>query len=134
MHRMTVLIASADLSNTQILTSRLEESDYSTFFTDSGRHALRVVGTQPINLVIVDWNLPDISALLLIRAIRKVKPPGELPIAVIHASGMNDAERILALEAGADLCLVEIQSREVFLARMRALLRTYISRCEMDSP
>jgi DNA-binding response OmpR family regulator len=45
-----------------------------------------------------------------------------MPI-ILVGEEMREEDRLLGLETGADLCLVETFHPEVFVARVRALLR-----------
>jgi len=74
-------------------------------------------------LVILDYALPGFSSLAIIRALRaKGGNNGKLPVVLMGAS-MREEDVLIGLEVGADLCLAESFHPQVFVARIRSLLR-----------
>jgi two-component system KDP operon response regulator KdpE len=82
------------------------------------RGAIEARAHRP-DLVIVDLGLPDRDGLSLIREIRGYSP---LPILVLSARTM-EADKIAALDAGADDYVAKPFSTPEMLARVRAALR-----------
>jgi two-component system phosphate regulon response regulator PhoB len=92
---------------------------------ESGARALSAIHHQKPGLVLLDWRLPDLSSLALIRMIRADEQAARVPLVLVGGlnDGMGVEERLAGFDTGADLCLEEpIQPRE-FVARLRALLR-----------
>ncbi len=73
-----------------------------------------------VDLLILDLNLPLVDGIEVLRRLRANFP--ELPVLVLTARNRTDST-VLALESGADDCLVKPFSCAELLARMRALLR-----------
>ncbi|MCM0605956.1 MAG: response regulator transcription factor [Xanthomonadaceae bacterium] len=80
------------------------------------------IKTGDISLAIVDWMLPDISGLELIRQIRRVKTSDALGVLMVTAKG-EPSDVILGLEVGADDYLIKPFDVQVLTARVRALMR-----------
>ena len=100
---------------------------------ERGNDILRTVLRDTFDLVVLDWQVPDLNGEEVLRAIRKsVKEP--LP--VLFTTGRNREEDIVhALKAGADDYLVKPLRRLEFLARVEALLRRGRARsAEADAP
>ena len=81
--------------------------------------ALAQLGTQP-DLLLIDRTLPDGDGLDLLRA---VKDGSEEFVPVILFGPSETAQRVAALQAGADECLSRPIDGAELLARARALLR-----------
>jgi len=81
--------------------------------------ALALAATEPWDLVLTDWDLPVMSGLQLLAALRKLAP--RLPVVILTAC-LPDAGRTAALRAGRpDAILVKPVPAERLLATVAAL-------------
>lgn len=85
----------------------------------TAQEALRALGGEPFDLVVLDVGLPDMDGFTLCRRIRtKHRMP------ILYLSARNDsADRVVGLEVGADDYMVKPFAPREFVARVRALLR-----------
>ncbi|KFI06767.1 response regulator [Massilia sp. BSC265] len=91
-------------------------------FGDS-REALAAIRTAPPALVVLDLMLPGLDGLSLCRALRESDEPGnELPVIMVTAR-VEEIDRLLGLEAGADDYLCKPFSPRELMARIKAILR-----------
>lgn len=68
---------------------------------EEGREALRSCRERLPDLVVLDWNMPEMDGLTFLRALRRL-PEGQRPV-VIFCTTVNDLPHIEeALDAGAD--------------------------------
>ncbi|MBI2789755.1 MAG: response regulator transcription factor [Elusimicrobia bacterium] len=85
-------------------------------------HALAVLRGEPVDLAVLDWNLPGISGERLLRAMRE--HPKTRSIGVLMVTGRDsDIDEIQALDAGADDYLSKPFEEAALLARLRSLRR-----------
>lgn len=120
--RQKVLIVDGDRHHAQILSEFLEAAGYLVFAAGRGEDTIpMLLQTQP-QLVILNWNLADMSALTVTRAIHRDPRFATLPI-VLLGREIGGENKVLSLEAGADLCLDGIVPPNELAARLRALLR-----------
>ena len=75
--------------------------------------------TQPTDLVILDWMLPGLDGL---EVCRRIRARSSTPILMLTAR-VEEVDRVLGLEVGADDYLTKPFSMRELLARARALLR-----------
>lgn len=122
MMRQTILLISADPYHARLIQNCLAEAGYRVLTSESGERALEIIRIKKPGLVVLDWKLPDLSGLAIIRIIRADERMPKLPIILVGGQ-MRDEDRLIALETGADLCLAETFQPKVFIARARALLR-----------
>jgi len=122
MNRTTIVLVSADVSVTKPVTSCLEEAGYKVLHSNLGGYALWIIQTEKPALIILDWGLPDVNSLAILRTLRAEEPAANIPVIMLGAK-MHEEEVLLGLEIGADLCLVEVFHPQVFVARVRSLLR-----------
>ncbi len=100
---MHALIIDDSRAMRTILSRMLLELGFeSTTLADHGRHALELIDGRPApDLVLVDWNMPEMSGIEFIEALRG--RPEYLTIPVIMVTSECEPRRIYdALRAGAD--------------------------------
>jgi two-component system, OmpR family, KDP operon response regulator KdpE len=114
-----VLVVDDEPQIVRALQINLKARGYEVHVSDSGAAALRIAAQHPPELVILDLGLPDLDGVEVIRGLRGWS---EAPIVVL--SGRTDsADKVEALDAGADDYLTKPFGIDELLARMRAVLR-----------
>jgi DNA-binding response OmpR family regulator len=97
----------------------LGDNDIKVTALASGAEIARVTGQQLIDLLILDLKLPGENGMEIARRIR-----AESNMPIIMLTGCKEeADRVMALELGADDYLTKPFSPRELLARIRALLR-----------
>lgn len=114
-----VLVVEDDRDIGAVLRTLLEAEGYRVAVADSAERALREARGHRPDLMLLDLGLPDRDGQSVIREVRVFSP---LPIIVLSARTM-EAERIAALDAGADDYVTKPFSSRELLARVRAALR-----------
>ncbi len=84
--------------------------------------ALASIGDKRPDLVLVDWMLPDMSGLELVRALRRDVNTRDIPIMMLTARA-EEADKVAGLETGADDYLTKPFSARELIARIQAVLR-----------
>ncbi|MBH2019638.1 two-component system response regulator KdpE [Polaromonas sp.] len=97
----------------------LEAEGWQVFEADTARQGLTEAGTRKPDLLVLDLGLPDGDGLELIRDVRGWSG---VPIIVLSARS-GEADKIAALDAGADDYLTKPFGVGELLARVRANLR-----------
>ena len=121
-----ILLISADDSMANSICSCLTASHYNVVLISCGVGAISIIQIEKPVLVVLDISLTDFNSLAIVRSIRSECLTDRIPIILI-GSNMREEDVVLGLEAGADLCLLETFHPQVFVARVRSLLR----RCEL---
>lgn len=93
---------------------------FNTHWAESGQRALGLIGEQPIQLVLLDVRLPDISGFDVCRQIRAAGM--RQPIIMLTARD-EETDKVLGLELGADDYVVKPFSLRELVSRIRATLR-----------
>jgi two-component system KDP operon response regulator KdpE len=117
MHR--ILVVEDDPSIRQVLCLMLSAANYRVVETDTAARALIEARSHQPDAVIVDLGLPDRDGLDVIRALREWST---VPVLVLSARTL-EAQKIAALDAGADDYVTKPFLAGELLARLRAALR-----------
>jgi DNA-binding response OmpR family regulator len=115
-----VLVAEDDEGLRSVLERGLRESGYAVDTAGDGEQALRYLDTYEYEVAILDWRMPKLSGLEVIRRLRL--KGSALPVLMLTA---RDAagDRVAGLDEGADDYLVKPFDFSELLARVRALQR-----------
>ena len=117
-----ILIIEDEEPLTLLLRYNLEAEGYSVESAVRGDEAdLKLKESTP-DLAVIDWMLPGLSGIELIRRLRARPETNQLPIIMLTARG-EETERVRGLATGADDYIVKPFSVPELLARIRALLR-----------
>ena len=119
MNRPVVLVVEDDVPVRNLMVTTLKTHDYKYLTAGSGAEALLQAASHNPDVVFLDLGLPDTDGIDVIRQIRSWS---NMPIIVISARS-EDADKIEALDAGADDYLTKPFSVEELLARLRVTVR-----------
>lgn len=103
----------------EVIARELRASGYHILQAENGRVALDLHAQEHPDLVILDWMLPGLSGLDVLRELRAT---AATPVLMLTARG-EEADRVIGLELGADDYLAKPFSMRELIARVRALLR-----------
>jgi DNA-binding response OmpR family regulator len=114
-----VLVVDDDPSIRQMVVDYLGDNELQVTALSSGREIARVTGQTMIDLLILDLRLPGENGMDIAR---RVRTDSNMPIIMLTGC-KEEADRVMALELGADDYLTKPFSPRELLARIRALLR-----------
>ncbi len=117
-----ILIVEDDDVVTEAISYNLEWNGYQVEAAADGLSALKLVQTEPPDLIILDIALPKKNGLELCRELRHTEQTAKLPIIMLTARG-SEIDKEVGLDAGADDYVTKPFQRSELLARVRALLR-----------
>ncbi|SMN15595.1 Phosphate regulon transcriptional regulatory protein PhoB (SphR) [uncultured Candidatus Thioglobus sp.] len=118
----TILIVEDDKTILEMLSASLKTKQYSTLEANTGYRALSVLGSNTVDLVLLDWMLPDIDGIKLISKIRKLSGLQYLPIMMLTAKS-GEEDKVKGLDMGADDYMTKPVLLKELDARIRSLLR-----------
>lgn len=128
-HVSSILIVEDDLTLSFLVAEMLTELPCIVHQVTTGAEALQHIAADALDLVILDWSLPDISGDALCRQIKASPHHAFLPVLILTGR-CTLADRIAGFEAGADDYLTKPFHEAELLARVRALLRIRVAEVE----
>ena len=126
MHR--ILVVDDDREIVRLVRGYLEKDGYHVLTAFDGATAVHMLRREKPDLVVLDLMLPDKDGYEITRLVRGDATLRALPIIMLTAR-VEDMDKILGLELGADDYITKPFNPREVVARVRALLR----RTELDS-
>ncbi len=117
-----ILVVDDDRQIVRLIQSYLEQAGYHVLTAYDGDTAMRLIRTQRPDLVVLDLMLPNRDGWEITRLVRATPQLAELPILVLTAR-IDDADKIVGLELGADDYVTKPFNPREVLARVHAVLR-----------
>ena len=115
----TVLIVEDDADVVRVARAYLEREGFVVAVESDGESGLRRALADPPALVVLDWMLPRMSGLEVLRELRRERPT---PVILLTAR-TDELDRVIGLEVGADDYVTKPFSPRELVARVRAVLR-----------
>ncbi|MGD1907972.1 MAG: SpoIIE family protein phosphatase [Leptolyngbyaceae cyanobacterium] len=120
-----ILVIEAELSKRQLLQTVLTSEGYEVTWVEDGATALKVIKTLHPAMVICDWDLPGTTSGLTVCQAIKANPTLSNPFCLMLMIPGEAAERVQALEMGADDLLSKPIDAAELKARVRAGIRMW---------
>lgn len=118
----TILAVDDEEHILELLAYNLERDGYHVIKAETGEDALDILEKEKIDIVLLDWMLPGIDGIEVLRRIRANKTLKLLPVIFLTAKG-DEISKVVGLEVGSDDYLVKPFGVHELLARIKAVLR-----------
>jgi len=96
-----ILVVDDDELNRRLLTRQLESKGFNVVSEESGKKALQRLRDEPVDLVLLDINMPRMSGTRLLQDIRGNTKTRHLPVIMVTAAADVDS-KLACIESGAD--------------------------------
>lgn len=117
-----ILVIDSDPAVQQLLAQNLGQAGYAVQCVGDALTALDALERTLPEAVLLEWDLPGLSGLGLIRRWRAAAPTQELPLLML-SSRCAEQDKVLALESGADDFICKPLGPRETIARLHAVLR-----------
>lgn len=124
----TAVVVEDDSDIRELLALTLSMVGFRVIETASGKEAIALIGEHNPDLITLDLNLPDLDGM---EVCRQVRPTTDAYIVMVTAR-VEEIERVLGLEIGADDFIVKPFSPREVRARVAAMFRR--PRAMLDGP
>jgi two-component system phosphate regulon response regulator PhoB len=123
-HQDSIVVVEDDSDLANLLHYNFEAAGYEVECIANGSCALMRIEAAPPALVVVDWGIPTLSGLELVRQLRRREHTKGLPVVMLTGRSGND-ERALALATGVDVFLGKPFSLAELMAAVADLLHRH---------
>ena len=125
----SVLVVDDEPQIRRTLATNLRARSFEVVLASTGEEALTLAARQPPDVVILDLGLPGIDGITVIERLREYS---NVPIIVLSVRE-QEADKVRALDVGADDYVTKPFGMDELLARLRAALRRHPSEPETPS-
>jgi len=122
MEQATILIVDDEAPIREMLRVSLEIAGYQCLDAKNAYEAQIAVADQSPNLILLDWMMPEVSGLELLRRWRRKEETKSIPIIMLTAKAEED-NTVAGLNSGADDYIRKPFSPRELIARINTLLR-----------
>lgn len=119
---MKILIVDDCQTTRKLLGHYLKTRGYSVAFAENGLDALEKLGTETVNLVMTDLNMPYMDGIELIKTMRADPAWAGLPVLMITTEN-DDVEREKAINIGANGYMVKPVSGDAITENIKAIMK-----------
>ncbi len=118
----TVLIADDSAMMRKIVQKNLKEmgADFTAVEANDGNEALERFRAGGVEIVLTDWNMPNMTGIDLVRALREMDPEKKVPIIMVTSEATADKVKE-AVMAGVNNYLTKPFTPENFKAKLGPL-------------
>jgi two-component system alkaline phosphatase synthesis response regulator PhoP len=117
-----ILLVEDDPALRKLLKDALPESIFIIDIAETGREGLDMIVKRKPDLILLDWNLPDLNGFEVCKYIKQNKDCAHIPVIMVTAYAELN-RKVSALEVGADDYITKPFEIEELIARVKAVLR-----------
>lgn len=129
----TILIADDNRIDRHLCEKYLQQAGYRLVMAENGKEALRLVKQHQPDLVLLDLMMPELDGFAVLRILRTMYDPEELPVVVVSGKNRNEDIR-QAVELGANSYLTKPFEAELLAARVTEQLAAKNNRSRLPTP
>ena len=119
-----ILIVDRDVASVEPLRQRLGEAGFVVRAITDGYAAIAAVAERPPHLVIIDWNMPGLTALDVIQGVRRARVAQAVRL-IILSELSSEQDVVTGLNLGADDYIAKPFSVREVVARVCSVLRSH---------
>ena len=128
-----ILVVEDDKSISDLITLHLKKNDFKYLVVHNGEDALSHLDNFMPDFIILDWMIPGLSGLEVLRRIRNKQEYKNLPILMLTAKN-SEQDKIISFESGLDDYITKPFLPSELIARVKAILkRTSQSNQDQDN-
>jgi putative two-component system response regulator len=116
---MKILLVDDEFTTLAIAQKILKQLGYTVFTAENGVEALDVIRTEDIQVILSDWNMPEMDGLELCRYLR-AQPSVDHLFFIMMTSRDSQGDKLAAIDAGAN----EILTKPIDAAELQVRLRS----------
>lgn len=119
-----ILIVEDEVAIREMIGFAMRRSGYELTEAANGQQAQLQVAEKVPDVILMDWMLPDVSGVELVRRLKRDELTRHVPVIMLTARSGED-DKVYGLDSGADDYMTKPFSPKELLARIRAVLRRH---------
>ncbi len=121
---LKILIVDDFATMRKVIRNLLKQGGFENIVeAEDGVAALKVLESQKVDFVISDWNMPNMSGLELLKAVRGSDDLKELPFLMVTAEALKD-NVVAAVKAGVSNYIVKPFTAEVLNEKIEKIVKS----------
>jgi two-component system, chemotaxis family, chemotaxis protein CheY len=121
--KMKVLIVDDFATMRRIVRNVLKQIGFTTMVeADNGKAALKVLKKEKIDLILCDWNMPEMPGIDLLKAIKSDDELKNIPFVMVTAEAQKD-NIIEAVKAGVSSYIVKPFTAETVTEKLNTIFK-----------
>ncbi|MCE5311911.1 MAG: response regulator [Nitrospiraceae bacterium] len=124
---MKILIVDDDKTTRKLLTLYLKAKGYEVVAAENGLEAMEKLGTENVNLVVSDMNMPFMDGIELVKNMRNDAVLAEMPVIMLTTEA-DEEEKKRAFEAGVNDYLVKPSNAEQITDSIKRIIKQIFSK------
>ncbi len=117
----TILLVDDDAALLEVTSIVLMSEGYRVVTAKDGPEALKVLGYEKLDLVVLDIMMPNMSGF---EVLKKMRERSDVPVVMLTAKSQS-VDKVVGLELGADDYITKPFDTKELLARIKAILRRF---------
>lgn len=117
-----ILVVEDEESISDLITLHLKKNDFEYLVVHNGEDALSHLDNFMPDFIILDWMIPGLSGLEVLRRIRNKQEYKNLPILMLTAKN-SEQDKIISFESGLDDYITKPFLPSELIARVKAILK-----------
>jgi two-component system phosphate regulon response regulator PhoB len=117
-----ILVVEDDKSISDLISLHLKKNNFEYLVVNNGEDALSHLDNFMPDFVILDWMIPGLSGLEVLRRIRNKQEYKNLPILMLTAKN-SEQDKIISFESGLDDYITKPFLPSELIARVKAILK-----------
>jgi DNA-binding response OmpR family regulator len=118
-----LLVVDDELRTAEVTAEVLRRAGYTVDVAHSGSEALQHVKSVTPDLMLLDYEMPDMDAPEVLDMLRGDLARLSFPVIVLTGARLTAADQVIGIERGASDYIAKGTDRQVLLARVRGALR-----------
>ncbi len=119
---MKILVVDDFSTMRKVIKNLLKQAGYKNVVeAEDGLSAIKVLKSQPVDFIISDWNMPNMTGLEFLKAVRADSELSGLPFLMVTAEALKD-NIVLAAKAGVSNYVVKPFTAEVLNEKIEKIL------------
>ena len=120
---MKILVVDDSSTMRRIIINTLNKIGYSDYTeAANGREGVEKLAAVPIDMIITDWNMPEMSGVDFIRAVRANDQTKHLPVIMVTTNAAQE-DIVQALDAGVNNYVVKPFTPDTIKDKIHAALK-----------